>query len=210
MDRTHECSAVTAACLLIKKQDFLDIGGFDEDFKVAYNDVDLCFRAKEKFISKPIVCSTDLKIFHLESESRGSDADIDKQARLYHERTKLVNRHEHLFAHTDKFTGVDYSSDDLNKFIKTSFDLKFIDLSSAPKSDIDLEELHLYQSEDSENKKYACVFVHFDKEPQIAEDCVHHLEKLNEYCDIYFVSSCESLAELPEVIETIKPFCRQV
>ena len=209
-DRTHECSAVTAACLLIKKQDFLDIGGFDEDFKVAYNDVDLCFRAKEKFISKPIVCSTDLKIFHLESESRGSDADIDKQARLYHERIKLVNRHEHLFAHTDKFTGVDYSSDDLNKFIKTNFDLKFIDLSSAPKSDIDLEELYFYQSEDSENKKYACVFVHYDKDSLIAEDCIHHVEKLSEYCDVYFVSSSEPLAKLPELTDKIKPFCKQI
>ena len=49
-ERTHECSAVTAACLLMSKQDFLSIDGFDEDFEVAYNDVDLCFRARKKYI----------------------------------------------------------------------------------------------------------------------------------------------------------------
>ena len=46
-ERTHECSAVTAACLIMKKEEFLRIDGFDEDFKVAYNDVDLCFRPQK-------------------------------------------------------------------------------------------------------------------------------------------------------------------
>ena len=93
-----------------------------------------------------------------------------------------------MFAHTDKFTGVDFSSDDLNRFIKTTFDLKYIDLSSAPKLDIELEELYLYQSKDSENKKYACVFVHYDKDSQIVDDCIH-VKKLSEYCDTFRFSS---------------------
>ena len=166
-DRTHECSAVTAACMLMKKNDFLEIGGFNEEFKVAYNDVDLCFRAKEKFDSKPIVCSTDLKIFHLESESRGLDADENKRARLYHERVKLVNSHEELFSQPDKFTGISSSSEDINKVIKVDFDRKYIDSfsSAAPRSDINLEELSFYKSQNCIAKKYACVFVHCDKIP---------------------------------------------
>jgi len=209
-DRTHECTAVTAACLLMKKQDFLDIGGFDEDFKVAYNDVDLCFRAKQKNISRPIICSTDLKIFHLESESRGLDTDKVKEARLYHERIKLVNRHESIFANPDKFTGISYHSDDINQFIKSNFDLKFIDPSTGPKVDIELEELYLDQLYDTKNKKFACIFVHYDKDSLIPADCLHHVEKLSEYCDIFFVSSSEFLADLPEEVDKIKPFCKQI
>ena len=211
-DRTHECSAVTAACMLMKKNDFLEIGGFNEEFKVAYNDVDLCFRAKEKFDSKPIVCSTDLKIFHLESESRGLDADENKRARLYHERVKLVNSHEELFSQPDKFTGISSSSEDINKVIKVDFDRKYIDSfsSAAPRSDINLEELSFHKSQNCIAKKYACVFVHYDKDSLIPPDCVHHVSRLSEYCDIFFVSSSESLAKSPKEIAKIKPYCKQI
>ena len=211
-DRTHECSAVTAACMLMKKDDFLEIGGFNEEFKVAYNDVDLCFRAKEKYDPKPIVCSTDLKIFHLESESRGLDADEKKRARLYHERVKLVNSHEKLFSQPDKFTGISSSSEDINKVIKVDFDRKYIDAisSTAPKSDINLEELSFYQSQNCIGRKYACVFVHYDKDSLISPDCVHHVSKLSEYCDIFFVSSSESLAKSPKEVAKVKSYCKQI
>ncbi|MDC3185878.1 glycosyltransferase, partial [bacterium] len=211
-DRTHECSAVTAACMLMQKDDFLGVGGFNEEFKVAYNDVDLCFRAKDKYDTKPIVCSTDLKIFHLESESRGLDADEYKTARLYHERVKLVNSHEKLFSQPDKFTGISSSYEEVHKVIKTNFDRKYIDASSpaTPKSDINLEELAFHQSHNRITKKYACVFVQYDKDSLIPADCVHHLLKLSEYCDIFFVSSSESLATSPKEIAKIKPYCKQI
>lgn len=209
-DQTHECSAVTAACMLIKKEDFLSIGGFDENFKVAYNDVDLCFRAREKHVSRPVICSSDTKIIHLESESRGSDKDDEKAARLYHERIKLIKRHENIFTHPDEFTGINHPFDDIQKFIKTQYDRKFIDLSSAPKSDIDLEELILDQCYTNVVQKYACIFVHYDKDSLISSDCVHHIEKLSEYCDVFFVSSAELLKTLPEEINKIKPFCKQI
>lgn len=209
-NRTHECSAVTAACMLMKKEDFLSIGGFNEELKVAYNDVDLCFRAKEKYTLRPIICATDTKIFHLESESRGLDDDDEKAARLYHERIKLINRHENLFTHPDEFTGVNHPFDDIQKYIKTNFDRKFIDISCIPKSDIDLEELTYYQSNYSKPRKYACIFVHYDKDSLISADCVHHIEKLSDYCDLFFVSSSEYLEKSPEEIEKIKPFCKQI
>lgn len=46
-DTRHEVSAVTAACVMIKKERFDEIGGFDEKFSVTYNDVDLCLRLKK-------------------------------------------------------------------------------------------------------------------------------------------------------------------
>ena len=209
-NRTHECSAVTAACMLIKKEDFLSIGGFNEELKVAYNDVDLCFRAKEKYTLRPIICATDTRVFHLESESRGLDDDDEKAARLYHERIKLINRHEILFTQPDKFTGIDHPFDDIQKFIKTNFDAKFIDLSSTPKSDINLEELDFHQFYNDNVQKYACIFVHYDKDSLISSDCVHHIQKLSDYCDLFFVSSSENLEKLSEEVDKIKPFCKQI
>ena len=209
-ERTHECSAVTAACMIMKKEEFLRMGGFDEDFKVAYNDVDLCFRATKEYNQRPIICSTEAKIYHLESESRGDDNDDESGNRLYHERVKLVSRHEDIFSRPDKFTGVSTVFNNLQKIVKTSFDRRFIDHTSKPSSDIELDELVIHQVHNSMKQRFACVFVHYDIHPLITDDCVYHLEKLSEYCDIYFVSSSECLANAPEEVEKVKPFCAQI
>lgn len=44
----RECSAVTGACLMIKKSLFEQVGGFDENYAYSFNDVDLCLRLREK------------------------------------------------------------------------------------------------------------------------------------------------------------------
>ena len=209
-ERTHECSAVTAACMIMKKEEFLRIDGFDEDFKVAYNDVDLCFRATQEYPQRPIICSTEAKIYHLESESRGDDNDDESGNRLYHERVNLVSRHEDIFSRPDKFTGVSTVFNNLQKIVKTSFDRRFIVHTSKPSSDIELDELVIHQVHNSMKQRFACVFVHYDIHPLITDDCVYHLEKLSEYCDIYFVSSSECLANAPEEVEKVKPFCAQI
>lgn len=41
----QEISAVTAACMLMKVEDFEAVGGFDEEFVVAFNDIDLCMKS---------------------------------------------------------------------------------------------------------------------------------------------------------------------
>lgn len=62
--------AVTAACLLMSRQLFIDIGGFDEiDFGVAYNDVDLCYRLVDKGLR--CVYSAGSELVHYEGHSRG-------------------------------------------------------------------------------------------------------------------------------------------
>ena len=52
MISVQEISAVTAACMMVKKSDFDAVGGLDETFQVAFNDIDLCmkFRAAGKKI----------------------------------------------------------------------------------------------------------------------------------------------------------------
>lgn len=76
--------AVTAACLLIKKKDFNEVGGLNEiNLKVAFNDVDLCLKIRK--IGRKIVYTPYAELYHYESKSRGSDLAPDKQARFKRE-----------------------------------------------------------------------------------------------------------------------------
>ncbi len=74
-------SAVTAACLMMKKQVFLEIGGFDEeDLKVAFNDVDLCMKVRKA--GYLIVWTPFAEAYHYESISRGLEDTEEKQKRF--------------------------------------------------------------------------------------------------------------------------------
>ncbi len=67
-------SAVTAACMLLRKSVFEEVGGFDEDnLRVAFNDVDLCLRIRERGYS--IIYTPYAKLLHHESVSRGYTGD---------------------------------------------------------------------------------------------------------------------------------------
>jgi O-antigen biosynthesis protein len=61
-------SAVTAACMMMRKSVFVEVGGFDENVKVAYNDVDLCLRIREK--GYLIVYTPYALLYHFESSTR--------------------------------------------------------------------------------------------------------------------------------------------
>ncbi len=80
----QEFSAVTAACMLIKKDIFEQAGKFDEDnLSVAYNDIDLCLRVKE--LGYKILWTPYAELYHYESKSRGVDEDPEKKQRFYNE-----------------------------------------------------------------------------------------------------------------------------
>jgi GT2 family glycosyltransferase len=69
----HECSAVTAACLLTRRRLFLEMEGFDGmRFPVNFNDLDYCLRLRER--GWRIVFTPYAKLLHHESASRGADA----------------------------------------------------------------------------------------------------------------------------------------
>lgn len=90
----YNFSAVTGACLMIKKKDFC---GFDEDFAVAYNDIDLCFSLLEKGLYN--VCLNNISLLHYESVSRGDDRkNEEKLLRLYRERMKLDNKYRNYIS----------------------------------------------------------------------------------------------------------------
>jgi GT2 family glycosyltransferase len=76
--------AVTAACLMISKDKFLEIGGFDEKFTVCGNDVDLCLKLYEKGYAN--VYTPRAELYHYESLSRDKNppqCDIDISFKRY-------------------------------------------------------------------------------------------------------------------------------
>ena len=65
----RNCSAVTAACLMMRRSVFEEVGGFDEELDVAYNDVDLCLRVVQR--GYYIVWTPHAVLYHHESATRG-------------------------------------------------------------------------------------------------------------------------------------------
>ena len=73
MRAAREYSAVTAACMMVRRDVFDEIGGFDEELRVAFNDVDFCLRAREKGFR--IAWTPYEELFHHESATRGYALD---------------------------------------------------------------------------------------------------------------------------------------
>ena len=80
---TCNYSAVTAACLMISSKLFVEIGGFDEELGVAFNDVDLCLKVRKH--NKLVVYDANVVLHHYESLSRGQEDTEEKLERFYDE-----------------------------------------------------------------------------------------------------------------------------
>ncbi len=69
-------SAVTAACLMCRREVFDEVGGFNESLAAAYNDIDLCLKMIEKGYRN--IYLPHVKLLHYESKSRGYDLSLQK------------------------------------------------------------------------------------------------------------------------------------
>jgi Predicted glycosyltransferases len=76
-------SAVTAACLMCRREIFTQVGGFDEQLAVAYNDVDFCLKIVEQGYRN--IYLPHVVLYHYESKSRGYDTTPDKLKRFMQE-----------------------------------------------------------------------------------------------------------------------------
>ena len=70
-------TAVTAACLAIRKEVYEEVGGFDEAYRVTYNDVDLCLRLREKGYLN--VYTPYARLIHHESITVGLPEQVAKR-----------------------------------------------------------------------------------------------------------------------------------
>jgi O-antigen biosynthesis protein len=87
----RECSALTAACLVVRRTDFDNVGGFDEDaFPVAFNDVDLCLKLRT--LGRRLIWTPHATLLHKESQSRGKEDSPEKLRRAQREIQNLRSR----------------------------------------------------------------------------------------------------------------------
>ncbi len=112
---TYNYIGVTAACLCINAKKFDEIGGFNEDLTVCYNDVDFCYKLIEHGYYNTV--RNDISLIHYESISRGNDnEDEAKKARFLRER-ELLNQLHPQYVNHDPFYNPNLTSQ------KVDFDL---------------------------------------------------------------------------------------
>jgi len=84
VNKRRELNAVTAACLLIRRNSFTDAGGFDEAYINGFEDADLCLKVRER--QGRIVYQPKSVLFHLESQTDGRDSHTNENGRRFLQR----------------------------------------------------------------------------------------------------------------------------
>ncbi len=110
-------SAVTGACLMVRKEIYDRLSGLDEGFAVALNDVDFCLRARE--LGYLNVFTPFAELYHFESKSRGLDEAPAKAERYQKECDAFRARYKALIEKGDPYFNPNFSLD------SSSFELKY-------------------------------------------------------------------------------------
>lgn len=97
----QDLSAVTAACMLVKREVFTAVGGFDEKLAVAFNDVDLCLRIGRH--GKRVIYNPYAMMYHYESKSRGAEDTPEKVARFHQEIETFAGKWQDLLDRGDPY-----------------------------------------------------------------------------------------------------------
>ena len=196
-------SAVTAACLMVKREIFETIGGFDaERLSVAYNDVDLCLRIQESGYTN--VWTPYCELYHHESVSRGYEISRDAVERREREKYNLKQKHPKIFTEGDPFYNRNLTRFSLGFELDISVQKNREEVTGVPF----YEEITYSQHLTERTKETLCIFSHFDAEHEIKEDVRYYLAELANFADIIFVSTAESLSE--EELGKIRGLCRDI
>lgn len=105
----QDMSAVTGACLLVKKKLYDELGGLDESFAIALNDVDFCLRLREKGYLN--VFTPFAELYHFESISRGLDDNGEKLKRYDREAEAFRTKWKAVLDKGDPYYNPNFSLD---------------------------------------------------------------------------------------------------
>ena len=102
-------SAVTGACLMVRRALYEELGGLDEELAVAYNDVDFCLRLRQRGLLNVYVPGAML--YHYESRSRGYDDKGERHARFLRESAMFRDRWQAYIDDGDRYYNPNLSKD---------------------------------------------------------------------------------------------------
>jgi tetratricopeptide (TPR) repeat protein len=94
VNRRREFQSITAACMLVRREVFEAVGGFDEGYRNGFEDVDLCLKIREQ--GWQLIYRPDSVLYHLESQTPGRKAHDKDNAK------RLVQRWAHKWSLTDE------------------------------------------------------------------------------------------------------------
>jgi len=94
-------STVTGACLAMRRSVFFEVGGLNEELRVAFGDVDLCLRLGDH--GYRVVWTPFAELFHLESASRGQDSESSEKLALAEEEARYFGRYWKSLTESDPF-----------------------------------------------------------------------------------------------------------
>lgn len=97
----RDYSAVTAACMMSKKSLFESVGGFSEEFAVAFNDIDFCMKIRS--LNKLVVYTPYALFYHYESKSRGLEDTPEKVARFNREIKRFSDKWPEILRDGDPY-----------------------------------------------------------------------------------------------------------
>ena len=97
----QDYSAVTAACMMVKRSAFEQVGGLSEELEVAFNDIDFCLKLREA--GYLIVYNPYAELYHYESKSRGLEDTPEKVARFNREIKTFEERWPDILRDGDPF-----------------------------------------------------------------------------------------------------------
>lgn len=102
-------TAVTGACMMVRKSLYEELGGLDEEFAVALNDVDFCLKVKEKGLLN--IFTPFAELYHYESKSRGSDKEDTRAIRYQQESDRFKLKWEKVLSAGDPYYNPNFSLD---------------------------------------------------------------------------------------------------
>ncbi len=142
---SQDVSAVTAACLLVKKSVYEEVGGLEEEFQVAFNDVDFCLKVRKA--GYLVVYDADVKLFHYESKSRGIEDTTVRFVRFGNEMMLLNSKWDILSTFIDPYYNPNLS---YLEYYKENHTAKEIRIQK-------LKELGIYIPEEKSSHKLSAV-----------------------------------------------------
>jgi len=198
----EEWSAVTAACLLVRREIWQALNGLDEALTVAYNDVDFCLRIRE--LGKSIISVPGLEIKHYESKSRGNDYMGEKYNRLYKEAGILRSKHINYFSSFDPFWSKMLSIS--NPRASARYHDRPLILNHRCESGILLR----HQGAQNLSFQHYCVYVGFDSCSRIRPDVLEQIKILSKYYNIIYVTTSHEVISKDPLYTHLKDYTHKI
>ena len=198
----EEFSAATGACLLVQADRFDQVGGFDVQLAVTFNDVDLCLRIREA--GGRVVVTPEPYLIHRESVSRGKDLAGAALVRQQREQGLLRQRHRKLYGKGDPLVS------DLLHPHSSQFELR------RRPADVLLpvQDSLIYSWRRpgfrTSKQRPLLLFAQFAADGRLRSDILPLLKAYRRHVDIVFIGATPALLAQPRTLRMLKRICAVV